>query len=83
MARKAARHIESVDVEGVDAENVDVVWGAASIGDVIGRNVRSTFHLLESGLLPARKVGGVWAADREALRAFFRTPTDRADRGAQ
>ena len=48
------------------------IWGAAAIACVIGRSVRATFHLLENGDLPARKVGGRWVVDREVLAAFFR-----------
>jgi hypothetical protein len=45
----------------------DVLWGAAKIGEVIGKSPRATFHLLERGLLPARKVGKQWCASRQRL----------------
>jgi hypothetical protein len=45
----------------------DVVWGAEAIGRVIGKTPRATFHLLERGLLPARKVGKQWVASRRKL----------------
>ena len=45
----------------------DWLWGADAIGEAIGRSRRQTFHLLERGLLPARKIGGVWAASRRRL----------------
>jgi hypothetical protein len=47
----------------------DVVWGAEAIGRVIGKSTRATFHLLEAGLLPARKVGKQWCASRQRLLA--------------
>jgi hypothetical protein len=47
----------------------EVIWGAAAIGAVIGRTARQTFHLLESGHLPAKKVGGRWASRRADLLA--------------
>ncbi len=56
-----------------------ILWGAEAIAREIGRPVRATFRLLEAGELPARKVGGKWAADRDVLHAFFRgeaIPTD-------
>lgn len=53
------------------AENIDLVWGATEIAKVIGRSARSTFHMLERGDLPARKVGSRWVADRSRLKAFF------------
>jgi hypothetical protein len=45
------------------------VWGAAAIGQVIGRTERQTFHMLEAGLLPAKKLGQRWAASRNKLLA--------------
>jgi hypothetical protein len=43
-------------------------WGADEIGAVIGRDVRQTFHLLNTGQLKsAKKIGGRWVANREAL----------------
>ena len=45
-----------------------LVWGAEQIGEVIGRPVRAAFHLLEQGLLPAKKkIGGRWVASRRKL----------------
>jgi hypothetical protein len=45
------------------------VWGARDIAKVINRPERATFHLLEKGLLPAKKVGGSWVAIKGKLRA--------------
>jgi hypothetical protein len=45
----------------------DVLWGAAEIGRAIGKAARATFHLLEAGHLPARKIGGRWCASRRKL----------------
>lgn len=50
----------------------EILWGAAAIAKLIGKTTRATFHLLENGQLPARRVGRQWAADRETLLAFFR-----------
>lgn len=49
-------------------DETDAVWGATAIGRVINRTARQTFHLLESGSLPARKVGRSWVASRRKLR---------------
>lgn len=54
-----------------DAEKIDLVWGAEDIARVIGRTVRVTFHLLNTGALPAKKVGGRWVASRQKLADFF------------
>ncbi len=55
-----------------DKESVlhtDFVWGAAEIGKIIGRSQRQFFNLVHSGQLKSvKKVGGLWVANREALR---------------
>ncbi|MCV3738355.1 DNA-binding protein [Rhizobium sp. TRM96647] len=53
------------------AEKIDLVWGAEDIATVIGRTPRVTFHLLNTGALPAKKVGGRWVAERNTLVRFF------------
>jgi hypothetical protein len=47
----------------------DVLWGAEEIGQVIGRTARQTFHLLESGHLPAKRIGGRWCGSRRKILA--------------
>jgi hypothetical protein len=54
-----------------ESEGLDLVWGAEEIAKVIGRNQRQTFCLLDSGKLPAKKVGGRWVASRKKLKEFF------------
>lgn len=58
--------------KGEQVQNIDLVWGATEIAKVIGRSARSTFHMLEKGELPARKVGSRWVADRRNLIDFFK-----------
>jgi len=49
-----------------------VIWGAETIGAIIGRNPRQAHHLLVTGQIKcARKVGGRWCASIPALRAEF------------
>ena len=54
-----------------------LIWCAAAIAHFIER---ATFHLLESGMLPARKVGGRWCANPAELEQHVLTnnvgPTD-------
>lgn len=57
-----------MDTDNNDAE---LIWGASAIAKVIGRTDRQTFHLLEKGILPAKKVGDRWVASRKKLIAFF------------
>nr|WP_085043836.1 hypothetical protein [Ensifer aridi] len=53
------------------SSSIELIWGAAEIAKVIGRSQRSTFHMLDSGELPAKKVGGRWVAERGQLLRFF------------
>jgi len=53
---------------------IDLLWGAAAIGKVIGRTPKQVFHLLENGHIPpARKLGGKWVVSERQLRDFFET----------
>jgi hypothetical protein len=49
----------------------DLVWGGEAIAKVINREPAPTFRMLELGHLPARKVGGRWAASRSKLLAYL------------
>lgn len=51
--------------------NFDLVWGAQAIGKVVGLTERQTIHLLKTGEIPAKKVGGRWVAERGQLARFF------------
>jgi hypothetical protein len=53
------------------ANELDLIWGAEEIAKLIGRSTRATFHMLDNGELPAKKVGGRWVAERSKLIAFF------------
>jgi hypothetical protein len=45
------------------------VWGAEAIGRIIGKPARATYHLLEKGLIPAKKVGDSWVSSPRKLLA--------------
>lgn len=47
--------------------DVDVIWEVKNIARMIGRTERQTFHMLNSGLLPAKKIGDRWVASRKRL----------------
>src|SRR5262249_44515194 len=49
----------------------DIIWGAAAIAAEIGLSQRQVFWHLENGRLPARKVGRIWVASRQQLRAHL------------
>ena len=53
------------------AEVLDLVWGAEEIAKLIGRTPQQVFHMLRTGRLPAKQVGGLWVASRAKLIAFF------------
>jgi hypothetical protein len=51
-----------------DFNSHPLAWGVEEIGRVIGRTPRQTHHILTQGQIKsARKVGGKWVANREAL----------------
>ena len=50
---------------------LDIIWGAKAIGKTIHRTPRQVNHLLDQGVLPARKVGGRWCASLAELQRFF------------
>jgi hypothetical protein len=52
------------------ADTSDLVWAAAAIARVIGRPRTAVYHMLERGFLPAKRIGGRWAASRERLLAI-------------
>jgi hypothetical protein len=55
------------DLSGGDLAK-DLIWGTKAIAAEIGRSERQAYHMLASGNLPARLVGGRWMASREKLR---------------
>lgn len=58
-----------INVENMEAE--ELIWGADEIAKVIDRTPRQTFHMLEKGQLPARKVGNRWVAGRGRLLRYL------------
>lgn len=47
------------------------IWGAQAIAEEIDRSPRQTFHMLNTGQLPASKIGDRWVTTRRRLRALF------------
>lgn len=53
-------------------EPLDLVWGVAAIGELIGRSYQQTYHMIQSGHLPmVKQVGERYFASRKKLIAFF------------
>jgi hypothetical protein len=50
-----------------DLDPGDLLWGAEAIAAAIGRTPRQTFKLLETGKLPAKKIGRRWFSTKRAL----------------
>jgi hypothetical protein len=55
-----------------DSPDDDLLWGALAISQALNRDRRATYYMLESGKLPARKIGHRWVASRRALLAALR-----------
>ena len=62
---------QSMTTSADQNDSLDLVWGAKAIGQIINKPQRATFYLLESGALPARKIGSQWVASRRRLLAFL------------
>jgi hypothetical protein len=54
----------------------ELLWGARAIATEIKRTPRQTIHLLETGKLPAKKVGRTWCAHKRVLRGYFATTSN-------
>ena len=54
----------------MDSKSGDLLWGAKAIAAAVERSERITFYLLETGAIPAQKVGGRWCASRARLLAY-------------
>jgi hypothetical protein len=50
---------------------LELIWGVTSIAAEVNRTPRATYRLLEQGVLPGKKVGGIWASSRPWLRRYF------------
>jgi hypothetical protein len=61
-----------------DQMELDLIWGAAAIGRVIRKDRSAVYHMLEAGLLPAKKHGGQWVARRADLERHFTANEERA-----
>jgi hypothetical protein len=62
-------------IASINFDSSDTLWGAESIGreaNIVDANgnveLRKTFHRLESGHLPAKKVGRTWVSSVSAIR---------------
>jgi hypothetical protein len=52
----------------INADPLDIpVWGAAAIGQVIGRDRRGTYHLIHTGAIDVSKVGALLVSTRRRL----------------
>jgi hypothetical protein len=57
--------------KGESALREDLLKGCRQIAKEIGETEPATYRMLESGQLPARKVGWLWFSTRSALRRHF------------
>jgi hypothetical protein len=48
-----------------------ILWGARAIGAEIGKAPRQVFYLLESGKLPAQRVGRQWVTTKAKIREWL------------
>jgi hypothetical protein len=54
------------DQDTIDSK--DIIWGARAIGAEINLTKEQTKYLLETGRLPATKIGARWVSTRQRIR---------------
>lgn len=62
--------MQKMEINGAPSiapETDDIIWGVENIAKIIKRTQRQTFHMMNSGTLPGKKVGGRWVASRRKL----------------
>ena len=52
-----------------------VLWGAKAIAAYIKQTPRQTYYLLESGQLPAQRLGQRWVTTKARIRAHLNGQT--------
>lgn len=50
---------------------LDLVWGAKAIGELIGRTPQQAYHMMATGKIPAKHIGNRWVVSRKVLIRFF------------
>ena len=65
----AAEDRERIEAPGILAD--DLLWGCAAIAAELGVTQRRCFYMLESRMIPARKIGSTWCGSRRELREHF------------
>ncbi|NKJ91797.1 hypothetical protein GFM14_09245 [Rhizobium leguminosarum bv. viciae] len=59
-------------MNGINQDQLDLIWGTEDIAKLIGRTERQTYHMIKSGHLPmVKQVGERYVASRQKLIAFF------------
>lgn len=54
-----------------NTKSLDLIWGVAAIGEVIGLTARQTHHYASNGKIPVKKINGRWCAERGQLTKWF------------
>jgi hypothetical protein len=70
--------VSELNAKDAPAESLrdDLIWGIKGIAEEIGKSERQAFHLVDTGAIPAAKVGGRIVASRSRLRSHFRALLD-------
>jgi hypothetical protein len=54
----------------------DILPSAGAISAFTGFDIRQTYHMLETGSLPGRRLKGKWIGSKTVLRRYLTTPTN-------
>jgi predicted glycosyltransferase len=70
--RLRARRVARRSLVTVKLPNeLDLVWGAKAIGELIDRTPQQAYHLMATGKIPAKHIGNRWVVSRKVLSRFF------------
>lgn len=64
------------DNESLSSLADEVLYGTEAIAAELNLSRTQVYYRLETGVLPAKKIGGIWTTTRTALRRYY---TDNID----
>jgi hypothetical protein len=59
---------DATSTKSPQTEAPKLLWGASEVAAFIGRDRRQAYRLLESGVLPGKKLGNTWVTSIDDLR---------------
>lgn len=67
----AAVEAEAVKIEPPTSSNFEPIYGGPAIAKVLNKSLLAVYYLLETGRIPAKKMGKTWVTTMGALRSAY------------